>query len=583
MWIGVSISLVVATTFWICGCPRTSHSSDGKAEHLESQDADAAVDFYLKATRDDPNNSHYRLKLNQARFDAAQQHIQQGLKQRAKGELRMAIAEFQRAQVLDRSSALADQELKQTLDMLAEEIRAAQTRASSFNAVQGPYASHPPELKPLTRAPVNLKMSNDAKIVFDTIGKLAGITVVYDPDLQPRRIAAELNNVTLEQALDVVCLEAKAFWKPLTENIIMIFPDQTQKHRDYEEQEVRTFYLTNIAVSQDLTELTTGLRQLLDLKRVQQINAQNAIIIRDTPDKLALAEKIIQDVDKTKPEVLIQMQVLQARTDKLRDLGILPPQTASVSINPNYDSSSSSSSSSNGIASLQQLTHLSPNDVVFTLPSSTGNFLLTDSATKIIDNPEIRALDGQAAKLRVGDRVPVATGSFQAGAGAGSSGVNPLVNTQFQYIDVGVSLDVTPHVHANREISMKIMVEVSSVTGYATIGGIQQPIISQRKIEHEVRLREGEISILGGLFERVDSKTLDGWPAFAKVPIMRYLFSTDKFDHQQNENLIVLIPHIVRMPDWSLANLRAIYSGSESNPGAKKLSDVASPAANPGP
>src|SRR5215470_1035439 len=551
MWIGVSISLVVATTFWICGCPRTSHSSDGKAEHLESQDADAAVDFYLKATRDDPNNSHDRLKLNQARFDAAQQHIQQGLKQRA--------------QVLDPSSGLADQELKQTLDMLAEQIRSAQTRASSFNAVQGPYASHPPELKPLTRAPVNLKMSNDAKIVFDTIGKLAGITVVYDPDLQPRRITAELNNLTLEQALDVVCLEAKAFWKPLTENIIMIFPDQTQKHRDYEEQEVRTFYLTNIAVSQDLTELTTGLRQLLDLKRVQQINAQNAIIIRDTPDKLALAEKIIQDVDKTKPEVLIQMQVLQARTDKLRDLGILPPQTASVSINPNYDSSSSSSSSSNGIASLQQLTHLSQNDVVFTLPSSTANFLLTDSATRIIDDPEIRALDGQAAKLRVGDRVPVATGSFQAGAGAGSSGVNPLVNTQFQYIDVGVSLDVTPHVHANREISMKIMVEVSSVTGYATIGGIQQPIISQRKIEHEVRLREGEISILGGLFERVDSKTLDGWPAFAKVPIMRYLFSTDKSDHQQNENLIVLIPHIVRMPDWSLANLRTIYSGSESN------------------
>src|SRR5215470_7401042 len=188
MWIGVSISLVVATTFWICGCPRTSHSSDGKAEHLESQDADAAVDFYLKATREDPNNSHDRLKLNQARFDAAQQHIQQGLKQRAKGELRMAIAEFQRAQVLDPSSALADQELKQTLDMLAEQIRSAQTRASSFNAVQGPYASHPPELKPLTRAPVNLKMSNDAKIVFDTIGKLAGITVVYDPDLQPRRI-----------------------------------------------------------------------------------------------------------------------------------------------------------------------------------------------------------------------------------------------------------------------------------------------------------------------------------------------------------------------------------------------------------
>jgi general secretion pathway protein D len=144
-----------------------------------------------------------------------------------------------------------------------------------------------------------------------------------------------------------------------------------------------------------------------------------------------------------------------------------------------------------------------------------------------------------------------------------------------------VSLDVTPHVHANREISMKVTVEVSSVTGYTTIGGIQQPIISQRKIEHEIRLKEGEVSILGGLFERVDSKTLNGWPGFANVPILRYLFSTDNSERQENENLIVLIPRIVRTPDWSLTNLRAIYSGTDTNPGAKKITDVQSPSANP--
>jgi general secretion pathway protein D len=190
-------------------------------------------------------------------------------------------------------------------------------------------------------------------------------------------------------------------------------------------------------------------------------------------------------------------------------------------------------------------------------------------------------VDGQPAKLRVGDRVPVATGSFQAGTGVGSSGVNPLVNTQFQYIDVGVSLDVTPHVHANREISMKILVEVSSVTGYTTIGSIQQPIISQRRIEHEIRLKEGEVSILGGLIERVDTKTLNGWPGLANVPFLRFLFSSDNAERQENENLIVLVPRIVRMPDWSRANLRAIYSGTETNPGAKKATDVESPSANP--
>jgi general secretion pathway protein D len=138
-------------------------------------------------------------------------------------------------------------------------------------------------------------------------------------------------------------------------------------------------------------------------------------------------------------------------------------------------------------------------------------------------------------------------------------------------------------VHANRDISLKVSVEVSSVTGQSTIGGIQQPIISQRKIEHEIRLKEGEVSILGGLFERVDTKTLNGWPGLANVPIMRYLFSTDNVERQENENLIVLIPRIVRMPDWTRANLRAIYSGTESYPGVKREMDIKTPVANPNP
>ncbi len=231
----------------------------------------------------------------------------------------------------------------------------------------------------------------------------------------------ELNNVTLEQALDIVSIESKSFWKPVTENIIMIIPDTAQKRRDYEEQVVRTFYLNNVAIAQDLTEITTGMRQLLDLKRITQVNAQNAIIIRDTPDKIALAEKIIRDIDKAKPEVIIQVQVLEARIDNLRNLGILPGQSASVQINPNATTNTSTTTTTTTTQSgptLAQLTHLNQNDVVFTLPGATANFLLTDTGTKIIQDPELRAIDGQSAKLKIGDRVPVATGSFQAGVSA---------------------------------------------------------------------------------------------------------------------------------------------------------------------
>jgi len=587
--------VLVCVAVFAAGCPKDKHDYKEARHAVDLKDYDAAVDYYLKATKSDPHNVNYKIGLDQARFEAGASHVQKGVKLREKGDLQGAVSEFQHAQIMDPSSTSADQELRRTLQMLGEQARSTQAPDQPLmeNGQPG-LASEPPELKPLSRAPINLRMSNDIKVVYDTIGKLAGLTVIYDPDLQARRISVDLSNVTLEQALDIVSLQSKAFWKPVTENIIMIVPDNTQKRRDYEEQVVRTFYLSNVAIAQDLTEITTGLRQLLDLKRIQQVNAQNAIIIRDTPDKIALAEKIIRDIDKAKPEVMIQVEVLQARTDRLRNLGVLPGQSASIAINPNTTTSSTtsgtttgSSTNSNGSLTLSQLTHLNQNDVALTLPGATANFLLTDTTTKIIDNPEIRAIDGQPAKLRVGDRVPVATGSFQAGVGVGSTAgagfVNPLVNTQFQYIDVGVNVDITPHVHANRDISLKVSVEVSSVTGQQPIGGISQPIISQRKIEHEVRLKEGEVSILAGLFERTDTKQLNGWPGLANVPIMRYLFSTDNVEHQENENLIVLIPRIVRMPEWTRANLRAIYSGTETYPGVKREMDIKTPAANPNP
>jgi general secretion pathway protein D len=301
---------------------------------------------------------------------------------------------------------------------------------------------------------------------------------------------------------------------------------------------------------------------------------------------------MIRDIDKAKSEVVIQVQVLEARLDKMRNLGILPGQTASISVVPpgttttttngtNTNNNNNNNSNTTNILTLRNLEHLNGSSYSVTLPSFTANALLNDSMTKIIQNPEVRSVDGQPAKLRIGDRVPVATGSFQAGVGVGSTGgsgfVNPLVNTQFQYIDVGVNVDITPRVHPNHEVSMKVSVEVSSVTGQSNIGGIQQPIISQRKLDHEIRLKEGEANILGGLVAKTDTKSLNGWPGLAKVPLLRYLFSEDTKNYEDDEILIILTPRIVRMPEWTRANLRALYSGSESNIQVRRETDVRAP------
>src|SRR5229473_2855974 len=441
-----SLFLCVGFGLLAAGCPKgqPDFNQGKKAETL--QDYDAAFVFYQKAAKSDPYNASYKIRLNRIRFEASEQHVKHGVELRKQGDLQGAAAEFQRAQAIDPASPVADQELRKTVEMIAEKNRAADEAAEPpANPNETPLAAMPPEIKPLSRAPINLKMSNDAKMVFDTIGKLAGLTVIYDPDFPARRITVELKNVTLEQALEIVQLESKAFVKPVTENIIFVIPDQPQKRRDYEEQVVRTFYLSNTVQPQDLTEIVTGLRQLLDLKRIQQLNSQNAIIVRDTPDKLLLAEKMIRDIDKAKPEVVVQVEVLEARTDRLRDLGVLPGQQATVAINPNNSTTSSTSTTTTAGTTLKQLRNLNATDYVVTLPSLTANAVLSDTNTRIIQNPEIRSLDGQTAKLRIGDRIPIATGSFSSGigiAGGTAGGISPLVNTQFTYLDVGVNIDL---------------------------------------------------------------------------------------------------------------------------------------------
>src|SRR6266478_1273078 len=458
------------------GCPKgkTDYSQGRKAERL--QDYDAAYDYYQKALKNDPENAIYLIKFNQARFEASSLHVKNGAKLRERGQLEAAASEFQRALAIDPSSPIAEQELRKTVGLIEERNRASNAATEppkDDHSGELPLASMPPELKPLPSTSISLTMENDAKIVYETIAKLAGITVIFDPDFPARRIPAKLNNVTLEQALEIASLESKAFWKAVTENIIFVIPDTPAKRRDYEENVVRTFYLSNTVQPQDLTEVVTGLRSLLDLKRITQLNAQNAIVVRDSPDKLAVAKKIIDDIDKAKPEVVIQVQVVEARVDKARSLGIAPGQTASIAVVP-PGTTSSTTTNNNTTISLQSLGHLTGSDYAVTLPSFTANALLNDSTTKIIQNPEVRSLDGQQAKLRIGDKVPIATGSFQAGVGvggtAGTGFVNPLVNTQFQYQDVGVNIDVTPRIHPNHEVSLKLSVEVSSVTGQATIG-----------------------------------------------------------------------------------------------------------------
>ena len=573
------LSFLVAAALLLGGCPKGNQDYEEARKAYALQDYDTALVHYERALRSDPTNAEYKLRAAQARYDAGQFHVQQGQKALKTGDLQLALGEFQKAQLIDPSNTAADQYVKRTLEMMAAQNGQGAKALNPATQPDEQLLAQPPELKPLSRDPINgLKMTNDARVVYETIAKLAGISVIFDPDFTSRRISVDFPSVTLEQALDAVSLESKAFWKPVTSNIIFVAQDQPQKRKDLEDEVVQTFYLSNTLTPQDLTEVVNGLRVLLDLHRLQQVNAQNAIVIRDTPDKLLLAAKIIRDIDKAKPEVLIHVQVMTASMDRLRDLGILPGQTVTLAFTPRASlgpatstTSGSSSSTTQSVPQvlLSQLKNLGSSDWALTLPGATANAILTDDRTKILQDPELRVTDGQKATLKIGSKVPVATGSFQAGVGVGVTGssgvVNPLVNTQFQYIDVGVNIEITPRVHPDGDISLKGTVDVSQITGTSNIGGINQPVIGQKKTEIDVRLKEGEPNILAGLIERTDTNNVNGIPGLGEVPLVRYLFSDNSKEVEEDETLIVMTPHILRLPSLTAANLQSMAAGTDSN------------------
>jgi len=564
-------------------------------------DYDAALVLYEKATAAEPGSVQYKTSARRIRFQAAIVHVDRGHKLRNAGKLEEALKEFEPALAIDPSSDIAEQEIRRTLAMIEARSTAPAPGAKALTPRQQAEAEMqqrladvegPVELTPPSRAPITLHATNDSKMLFETIGKLAGINVLFDQDYQSRRITIDLNVVTLEQALDNLAVITKTLWKPLTSNTILIYPET--KRRDQEQQVIRTFYLSNTIQPNELTELAQVIRNLLDAQKVQQVNSQNAIVIRDTPDKIAVVEKLLNDIDKAKPEVIIDVAVLQVARDRSRTLGLYPGSpglTLPVAFTPGgaqattttgtgTTTTTTTSTATSTSVPLRRLARLSTGDWSMVLPGGTLNLLLSDANTRLLQNPQVRASDGNTARLRVGERVPVATGSFQPGIGG--VGINPLVNTQFQYLDVGVILEITPRVHGDGEVSMKMRVEISSVTSRVNIGGIDQPIIGQRTIEEEIRLKEGETNVLGGIMQTQRSSTLSGIPGLSQIPLLKYLFSSVNQVESDSEVLILMTPHIVRLPMVTALNLRGIDVGTQTNIAVRTKAASAVPSAIPG-
>lgn len=533
-------------------------------------DFDKALEMYSLASQESPRDSRFTLAERRMRFVAGQAHVSVGLDLRQQGLLEEALTEFEQAFAIDPASSVAAQERRRTIELIEQRDALAGTgeappavQQSALEEARFERAqmvgsiTEPADLVPLSTEPINLMLKEQSKVVFETIGKLAGINVLFDPDFSDSEVEIEIRNATLPEALDYVGLLAKAFWKPVTHNTVMVANDNPNKRREFEDEVIKTVYLTNLSTQQDLAEVSTAIRGVTDLRRLFTVASMNALVIRGSRSKVAIAEKIVHDMDKPKPEVVVDVLVLETSKSTKRTLGLAPtsPGGKGLQFPIGY-----TGAEAGGIA-LNRFGDVGVGSWSTVLPGFQLTALFSNSQTELLQSPRVRTADNHQADLRIGDRIPIATGSFQPGVGG--VGINPLVNTQFTYTDVGVNVSLTPKIHANREVSMHVEVEISNVRDFVDIGGISQPVIGQRTIQHDIRVQEGEASVIGGLNQSQIFTTRAGVPFLSEIPVIGKLFSDEDVQRSESEILLVLIPHIVRMPGIEPSNLRTIASGTD--------------------
>ncbi len=359
---------------------------------------------------------------------------------------------------------------------------------------------------------------------------------------------------------------------------------------------VKVFYLKNPTSTQEFSEMVTAVRSVTDVRRMFQFNGENAVVVRDTVDKVALVEKLLHNLDKPKAEVVIDVIVMDISSDVSHQIGagLVSNGTNGLALPFSFFADQSNyvqhrnrnngdrraraqpaplprpplrapparRGSTGSYVALSQLGHLGSSQFSTSLPGAMLQAVMSDSRTKIQESPEVRVSDGQKVTLKIGEKYPYATGSFQPGVG--TVGVSPLVSTQFQFVDVGTNLELTPHIHGSDEVTIHAKVDITTILETLNLGGLSQPVIGQKANEADIRLKDGEVSLMGGLMSDQDQSTIGGIPGLVNIPILgKYLFGNVSKDKQKEELMIALIPHIVRRPDITGLDLQGIAAGTD--------------------
>jgi general secretion pathway protein D len=392
---------------------------------------------------------------------------------------------------------------------------------------------------------------------------MAGIHVLFDRDLRnftPQTVTLDLDNVSFYQALDILNVQTKTWWQVVDKNTILIIEDSSTKRRDLEEVVLKVIYLSNPTSTQELNDIMNQVRQNLNITVMTAYPPLNALVIKDSPDKVAMAEKLAYALDKGKGEVVIEATIMEVDRGLLRQLGITPPASTALTFVPAGTTVPAAVTAGSNSATLRELQSIGPDSFALTIPQTLASFLATSSLTTLIQNPQLRATSGQQATLLVGSNIPIQTSNTQPTLAGGST------TTAVSYTNVGVTMVITPTVLLNREISVQVNVDVKALAEDRQVGNTVSPSFTDRNIVHTIRLKEGETNVLGGLISQLEQNSMTGLPILKDIPVLKYFFGRENKQRNDVEIIIMLTPHILKMPDVTAQDMLALDVGTVTQP-----------------
>ncbi len=581
------LTIVAIVLVLTAGCASFNAFEKGRsAERMKNWDE--AVIQYQKALEIDPENMRYHMNLQRARLEASRIHFEKGKTLRAaagntKGAEQihleqLAATELEVTVKLDPTNQYAAVEYGKSVAVLQDATRAEtenisidelKKRAEKSNITK----SQPPRLNPTSDQPISLSFPRETPVkdIYRALGNAFGINVLFDQAVKDDRISVELKDVTAQQALERVMQAANHFYKVLDEHTIIIVPDNPQARRDYEDLVIRTFYLSN----GDAEQVTNVVRTMIEARNVFPLKALNAITIRDTADKVRIAEKIIQANDKAKSEVVVDVELLQLDLDKTRDIGFVINGYGSTSPGILQPLAPATSTAGGNVpltqGTLADLRRLNSGLISFSIPNASYAALKSIGDTRLLANPELRISEGEKATLHIGNRIPVPVSTFTSVSTTTSGTFAPV--TSYQYQDVGIKVSMEPRVHHNREVTLKLTVEVSNLGAPVIVSGqAPQPTFATRTIESTIRLKDGETNFLAGLIQQNDENSDSKTPFLGDIPVLGRLFTNNHRHTLRTDLILTMTPHIIRIPDITEDDLAPMWVGTQSNLSFRGLS-----------